>query len=159
MSIFPQQQPLCRHAQVIGMHHAMASAAATAAAHAAGKAVHIWTCNTLAMMHGALEARADALVTDVPHRVLQVRELRRSKHFPELRRTNPHPVHPMVHLPVVACPLFPPVRTDCACERTGSSGTADSQHAKVHAPAWVGMLHVQVIAQRQQHCESLADEL
>ena len=54
------------------MHHAMASAAATAAAHAAGKAVHCWTCNTAAMMHAALEARADALVTDVPHRVLQV---------------------------------------------------------------------------------------
>ena len=55
------------------MHHAMASAAATAVAHAAGKAVHVWTCNTAAMMHTALEARADALVTDVPHQLLQVR--------------------------------------------------------------------------------------
>jgi glycerophosphoryl diester phosphodiesterase len=57
--------------QVVGMHHGMASAAATAAAHAAGKAVHVWTCNTPTMMHAALEARADAVVTDVPHQLLR----------------------------------------------------------------------------------------
>ena len=68
-----QPQLRRRHVQVIGMHHAMASAAATAVAHATGKAVHIWTCNTAAMMHAALEARADALVTDVPHQLLQVK--------------------------------------------------------------------------------------
>jgi hypothetical protein len=73
MSICLQQRLRCRHAQVIGMHHAMASAAMTAAVHTAGKAVHVFTCNNAAMMHAALEARADALVTDVPHRVLQVR--------------------------------------------------------------------------------------
>lgn len=73
--------------QVIGMHHAMVSAAATAAAHASGKSIHVWTCNTPVMMHAALEARVDAIVTDVPHQMLQVGEpgnesICRSRHSP-----------------------------------------------------------------------------
>ena len=52
--------------QVIGMHHEAASAAATAAAHAAGKDVYVWTANTPAMVRAALAAAADAIVTDFP---------------------------------------------------------------------------------------------
>ena len=48
------------------MHHAAASAAATAAAHAAGKQVYVWTANTPAMVRAALSAAADAVVTDFP---------------------------------------------------------------------------------------------
>lgn len=54
------------------MHHLMASPSATAEAHAGSKAVHAWTCNTAEMMHRALDARVDAIVTDVPHHLLQV---------------------------------------------------------------------------------------
>ncbi len=52
--------------QVIGMHHAAASATATAAAHAVGKDVYVWTANTPAMVRAAITAAADAIVTDFP---------------------------------------------------------------------------------------------
>ena len=48
------------------MHHASASATATAAAHAAGKDVYVWTANTPAMVQSALSAAADAVITDYP---------------------------------------------------------------------------------------------
>ena len=58
--------------QVIGMHHASASATATAAAHAAGKDVYVWTANTPAMVRSALSAAADAVVTDFPAMAMQL---------------------------------------------------------------------------------------
>ena len=50
------------------MHHAMASPTMTAAAHAAGKVVHVWTTNTPPMIRHALTAAVDALVTIPPRR-------------------------------------------------------------------------------------------
>lgn len=60
--------------QVIAMHHAMASPTMTAAAHAAGKVVHVWTTNTPPMIRHALTAAVDALVTDYPAKASQIVE-------------------------------------------------------------------------------------
>ena len=54
------------------MHHAAASAAATAAAHAAGRQVYVWTANTPAMVRASLAAAADAIVTDFPAMVTEL---------------------------------------------------------------------------------------
>ncbi len=63
--------PLCA-SKVIAMHHEMASPTVTAAAHSGGKAVYAFTANTPAMMHAVLDARVDAVVTDVPQQLMQV---------------------------------------------------------------------------------------
>ena len=50
----------------------MTSAAGTAAAHAASKEVHVWTTNAPHMVRRALNAAADAMVTDLPDEALRL---------------------------------------------------------------------------------------
>ncbi|GAB4815609.1 hypothetical protein N2152v2_008065 [Parachlorella kessleri] len=57
-------------AEVVALHHALASPATTAQARAAGKQVHAWTANTAEMMARVLEAGVDAVVTNHPRRLL-----------------------------------------------------------------------------------------
>ena len=71
------------HLQVIAMHHAMASPALTAVAHAAGMEVHVWTTNTRQMVRHAITAAVDAMVTDNPTDALRIVEAawERCKHL------------------------------------------------------------------------------
>ena len=74
-------------AEVVALHHAMASSpAVTQSARDAGKRVHAWTANTASMMAGVLDAGVDAVVTNHPRKLREAIDsrLRRCQELREL---------------------------------------------------------------------------
>lgn len=73
--------------QVIGLHHELVGQAAMA--RTAGRAVHVFTAHTEAMMTAALDAPGvDFIITDYPHRLRRVRSLHNAT---QLHATRPSP--------------------------------------------------------------------
>jgi len=62
--------------EVVGMHFAMVDAYHLSLLHGAGKELHTWTINDMALMHRVLDVGVDAIVTNFPKLAIEAVESR-----------------------------------------------------------------------------------